>query len=389
MIDEKTAIIEWFITDKIQTFIVRKNCQPVVLPGTNDDVQSLTNWTNIYLRDYYNQKDEWRLKLNSRLEDLAKILDLDRILEQLPQEVDQLILVPYLGLHLFPLHALPINSQQGKAKSQILLDCFSAGVSYVPSCQLLQLAQTRERPDFTHLFAVQNPTDDLSYTNLEVEAIKSFFQTAEVLASQDASEAAVKVNQNLITAHCSHFSCHGYFNLESPLKSALILAEAKTEQIAQDKTIEDGFLTLGEIFGFNLNQCRIVTLSACETGLIDFRNISDEYIGLPSGFLVAGSPAVISSLWTVNQVSTAFLMIKFYENLRNQMSLALALNQAQLWLRDATIEKLLDWTRQLRLNDKFKKQFQKQVEDELELYNPEEKRFSSSFHWAAFYAVGQ
>lgn len=89
-------------------------------------------------------------------------------------------------------------------------------------------------------------------------------------------------------------------------------------------------LSLGEIFGLDLSQCRLVTLSACETGLTDFRSITDEYIGLPSIFLYAGSPTVVSSLWTVNDLSTAFLMIEFYQNMRAGNSVVLALNKAQL-----------------------------------------------------------
>jgi CHAT domain-containing protein len=44
---------------------------------------------------------------------------------------------------------------------------------------------------------------------------------------------------------------------------------------------------LGEIFGLSLNQCCLVILSACETVMIDTKSLSDEYIGLPSGFLYA------------------------------------------------------------------------------------------------------
>ncbi len=386
-LDNHTAIVEFYITgDQLLSFIfTHQTPQPIVWQSQAKDLDKLGKCVDGYFRGYNTKPYHWRHRLTTRLHLLAQILHIDEIIQQIPPECDQLILIPHLFLHLFPLHALPINSQQGKAKSEILMHRFPAGVSYAPSCQLLQLAQTRKRPDFTSLFAIQNPTGDLRYTNLEVEAIKSFFQTAEVLVSQDASEAAVKVNQNFTTAHCSHFSCHGYFHPESHLESALILAEAKTEKIVQDKTTEDGFLTLGEIFGFNLNQCRLVTLSACETGLIDFRNISDEYIGLPSGFLVAGSPAVVSSLWTVNDLSTAFLMIKFYENLRNQMSLAVALNQAQFWLRDATKEELQRWTSHLDLS----RNQREDLGDWFHKLGSIEKPFQEPYHWAAFCAIGE
>jgi CHAT domain-containing protein len=102
-------------------------------------------------------------------------------------------------------------------------------------------------------------------------------------------------------------------------------------------------LTLGEIFGLNLSQCRLVTLSACETGLTDPTSLSDEYIGLPSGFLYAGSPSVVSSLWTISYISTAFLITKFYNDLQQGVSVAVALNQAQRWLRDATGDELQQW----------------------------------------------
>ena len=386
-LNEQTAIIEFYITeDNLLNFIFTSQTkQPTVCQFQSKDLKKLEKWVNGYFRAYDNKPYHWQYRLNTRLYLLAKILHIDEIIQRIPPEYKRLILIPHQYLHVFPLHALPINSQQVEETSQILMDRFPAGVSYAPSCQLLELVQTRTRLDFTHLFAVQNPTDDLDYTNLEVEAIKSFFQATEVLASKKANEAAVKVNQNLTTAHCSHFSCHGYFNPESPLESALVLAEAKTEQIAQDKTIEDGFLTLGEIFGFKLNQCRLVTLSACETGLIDPTSISDEYIGLPSGFLVAGSPAVVSSLWTVNQVSTALLMIKFYENLQKPMSLPLALNQAQFWLRDATKEELQQWTNHLPLS----RNHREQLGDWFNKLGSLEKPFQEPYHWAAFCAIGQ
>jgi CHAT domain-containing protein len=41
----------------------------------------------------------------------------------------------------------------------------------------------------------------------------------------------------------------------------------------------------------------------------------DELLGLTRGFLSAGSPSVMMSLWTVDDEATAELMVKFYEEL--------------------------------------------------------------------------
>ncbi|NET61416.1 MAG: CHAT domain-containing protein [Symploca sp. SIO2E6] len=266
-----------------------------------------------------------------------------------------------------------------------LLDLFPQGVRYAPSCQVLQLSQNQQRPNFTKLFAIQNPTNDLYYTDLEVENILPLFPSSQVLARQDATETAVKTNQEMLVSHCHHFSCHGNFDLESPLKSALILAK--------DQSQEDGNLTLAEIFGLSLNQCRLVTLSACETGITPvFGNTyeynSDEYISLPSGFLYAGSPSVVSSLWRVNEFPTAFLMIKFYQNLsqfptKETGTVAIALNQAQIWLREVTKEALQEWTSHLSLtpNQKF------DLSHWLRKMPPKAQPFQSPYYWAGFCAI--
>ncbi|MEQ8998559.1 MAG: CHAT domain-containing protein [Coleofasciculus sp. B1-GNL1-01] len=239
--------------------------------------------------------------------------------------------------------------------------------------------------------AIQNPTDNLPYTDLEVEMSRTFFSSTQVLAKEEATESALKLNQELPLAHCIHFSCHGKFNLHSPLESSLILAK--------DEQPEDGRLTLAEIFGLTLNQCRLVTLSACETGLTGLNDISDEYISLPSGFLYAGSPSVVSSLWKVQDFSTAFLMIKFYENLSKlpkleEGTIAIALNQAQKWLRTLTsneFEKLLD-----KYHSQIEQIFAQLPKSKSRIFKASLKQarkrqpypFANPYYWAAFTAIG-
>jgi CHAT domain-containing protein len=404
-LDEHTAIIEWYIlNDKILAFIVTKKGEVTVWQSQPEDQQALYDWVNQYLQNYYNQKDQWHNSLGEELKELASILHIDEILTQIPKHCDKLILIPHRFLHLFPLHAIPIN--QNSENSSCLLDLFAGGVSYAPSCQLLQQVQQRKRPDFQSLFAIQNPTEDLNYTDLEVQVIQSYFNTSNVLKKTAATLTAIN-NTDLNTYHCTHFSCHGYFNLTNPSKSALILANAP---IADTPTKPDSerylnlragethdlekCLTLDRIFSLKLEKCRLVTLSACETGLIDFQNTSDEYIGLPSGFLLAGSQAVVSSLWTVSDLSTAFLMMKFYENLQTINSVSIALNQAQQWLRNLTTEEF----------EALLVKYQPQIE-EIFAQIPEEKRpvarailrrtckrkphpFAAPFYWAGFTATG-
>ncbi|HBL61698.1 MAG TPA: hypothetical protein DDZ80_25750 [Cyanobacteria bacterium UBA8803] len=395
-LDNRTAIIEWYITqDKFLAFILTPGTGGIsVWQSTSDDLKALLDWDNIYRKDYNEQKGNWRIQLPQRLEELTKILHLDELIEQLPKACNRLILIPHRFLHLFPLHALSLCHN---GKQVCLLDLFPEGVSYAPSCQLLLQAQKRQRRNFTHLFAIQNPTNDLTYTDLEVQAVADYFHSVDILKQEKATLAAIN-DANLNAIHCAHFSCHGYFNLNNPRKSALILADtpvavtpakpnAERYLILRDSEVHDldNCLTLDAILSLNLEQCRLVTLSACESGLIDFNNTSDEYIGLPNGFLVAGSPAVVSSLWTVNDLSTALLTIRFYENLKSGLTPAFALNQAQIWLRDATKEELQQWTDSLNLDATERRPLRRFFRDMEAGAQP----FASPYYWAAFCAIGQ
>ena len=397
-LEENTAIVEFYISfECFFTFIFGRNYeQPLVLRSSKEDLNELIDWRNAYLADYYQRPRDWSNQITSRLQKLAEILNLKKILQQLPKGCNQLILIPHRDLHLFPLHALPLPESKGKC----LLDSFSQGVGYSPSCQLLELVQNRQRPDFSHLFAIQNPTGDLRYTDMEVEVIQSYFDPAIILSQKEATKAAIN-NTNLKSSHCAHFSCHGLFDLENPRKSALILTGSETAKTTNLQLVSrrdgtnydlENCLSLDAVLELELEQCRLVTLSACETGLSDFKSTSDEYIGLPSGFLVAGSTNVVASLWKVDDLATALLMIEFYQNLQHNLPVALALNQAQTWLRDVTKQKLIEWTMNLRLRiDKLhlKREIREKVEQKLRLLKPYTQPYNESQYWAAFCAIGQ
>lgn len=407
LLNETTAALVWYVTEQdCFTWIVTRQWDiPQVVCLEIEERNALREWVNDYFQRYLQNKPDWQATLAEQLQALAKILRLEHILKSIPKDCNRLLLVPHRFLHLLPLHALPVQKLQGESHSSdlsrpssasdALLDCFPGGVSYTPSFQALQLAQRRQRPGFSQFVGVQNPTGDLNYADVEVSVVGRRFQpTAEILMGEAAQKDVVSTV--LQAAHCAHFACHGYFDFEFPLKSALVLAGAITKDAEQDEgekpmnadstggTVAlDKCLTLGEIFGLSLEQCRLVTLSACETGLTDFRSLTDEYVGLPSAFLYAGSPSVVSSLWAVNDISTALLMTKFYENLQTQPLSAVALNQAQRWLRGVRGDELKQWVeeRRLTLNPTLKLALQRQFS--------QEHPFRPPYCWGAFCAIGQ
>ncbi len=377
--DAETCLLQWYITgEKILAFLVSAEGEVKVWQSSEDDVKQLFDTIKNYLQLYYsgNGKQEWRNQLSNLLQTFADILHINDILALIPDTCQRLIIIPHWFLHILPIHAFPIN------KNQILQDKYN--IQYAPSCQILQkISQTFHHSEFNKLFAIQNPTKDLFYTDLEVNILSTFFTEPQVIAQDNATKNAVLPHLKSSDNHCYHFSCHGGFNPDNPLESALLLANKEP-------------LTLGEIFELRLHKCRLITLSACETGLIDLNSISDEYIGLPSGFLFAGSPSVVSSLWTVNDLSTSFLMIKLYEILfdeNQQVSVPVALKMAQNWLKNLTSEQFIleaDSMIDKLCHDKPRTaKSYKESARQLLVQNPEEYPFKNPFYWAAFIASGQ
>jgi CHAT domain-containing protein/tetratricopeptide (TPR) repeat protein len=122
-----------------------------------------------------------------------------------------------------------------------------------------------------------------------------------------------------------HFATHGMLNNIHPELSGLVLSLVDKEGRQQD-----GFLRLQDIYNLKL-QAELVVLSACQTGL--GKEIKGEgLIGLTRGFMYAGAPRVVASLWKVDDRATSELMKRFYQGMLGPeaLSAAGALQQAQL-----------------------------------------------------------
>lgn len=135
--------------------------------------------------------------------------------------------MPYRELHLFPLQALSIEKETRP------LDIFPGGVRYAPSCQLWQIARRNSAQNplqaEPNLFAIQNPMRDLPFANIEVEAIRTYLQQANILRQDIATKDALNQEPTATLfrlARHIHFACHGNFNFDKPMFYSIILAGA-------------------------------------------------------------------------------------------------------------------------------------------------------------------
>src|SRR4030095_2890581 len=155
------------------------------------------------------------------------------------------------------------------------------------------------------------------HINDEVEALKQLLPDADVFIGAEAVKD--RLRKYAATAGKIHIAAHGVFRADNPEFSSLRLGR--------------NWLNLFDLFNLNLG-AEITTLSACETGMNDVLG-GDELLGLARGFLRAGTPSLVVSLWMVNDKSTAQLMYRFYQGLREGLTKAGALREAILAVKTA------------------------------------------------------
>jgi CHAT domain-containing protein/tetratricopeptide (TPR) repeat protein len=151
---------------------------------------------------------------------------------------------------------------------------------------------------------------------------KTYFKAFDFDASQERAVSAETSEYRIL-----HFATHGLLNATRPEFSGIILS-------LYDKqgNPRDGFLRLNQIYKLNLSS-DLVVLSACRTAL--GKEVKGEgLIGLTRGFMYAGAPRVVASLWKVNDEATAELMKHFYQNhLQKKLAAAPALRLAQVQMQ--------------------------------------------------------
>lgn len=152
-----------------------------------------------------------------------------------------------------------------------------------------------------------------------------------------------------------HLATHGFFIDErdlSPARSPLLASGLVLAK--PDDSNANQILTAEELVAADFHKARLVTLSACETGLGE-KVTGQGVLGLRASLMAAGARCIVMSLWKVPDDATLLLMNRFYQNLwERNLPIAEALKEAQLSVRN-------------------------------EPYN----RFKEPVHWAGWVAVGE
>lgn len=391
LVDPTTALVLWHLSpDALTRFVVLPGEANPQVTATTQPAQQLETWLKDWDNDYQvyrakgktedswqRQQNPWRQNLALRLATLRDILEIPALEAAFTAAgITHLRLVPHRDLHRLPIHSLFAKP-------------FT--ITYLPSAQV-GLTLQQQRPCWTvtpqtSLLSIEEPANaylaPLVFAEIESALICQHFSHPTRLAADDATEArvmaALEAGSTLV-----HFTGHGFFNDRQPRQSALALAG--TDQ-----------LTVETIRSLSLPTCGLISLAACETAVTGTETIQADYVGLASAFLKAGAGAVLSTLWTVESVSNAWLMVYFYEQLQAGKSTAGSLREAQDWLRTVTNRDLATWlqahlTPELKIADSgvydaLATEMQ-EIQASTDRMEPSSLPYSDPYYWAAFVLTG-
>jgi CHAT domain-containing protein len=257
-----------------------------------------------------------------------------------------LIIIPDGPLSYLPFEALltrPVmNGEPDYRNLPYLIRDYDIGYSYSatlhfedkrrisrPAGNLLAFA-----PEYSDLLA-QVP--DLSYLDvyrdqlIPIPGVKEEVKMISHLIKSDLymDEQATEHNFKKLAANYDilHLAMHTIVDNENPMYSKL----AFTQNV---DSFEDGFLNTYEIYNMKYN-ARLAVLSSCKTGYGKIQK-GEGVMSLARGFMYAGCPSIVMTLWEVSDKSGARLMRDFYKSLKKGKSKTMSLRNAKLeFLRKA------------------------------------------------------
>ncbi|GAB4430796.1 MAG: CHAT domain-containing protein [Chloroflexi bacterium OHK40] len=306
-----TALVIYYsLDDEVLAFVVTSDTIQVVRRlGSEQAITRLANQLRFQtdtMRGPAGRKPAHQAQLLRRARHYLSAL-YDALLRPLAPWIGprRLVVVPDRALHYVPFHAL-FDGERYVIEEREVCTAPSAAV----------LLHCMRRPYSSNTRAVLLGIPDVRAPRVRDEVLTIGPLWAERVTLLDAEATLAALQQHAPTAKVLHLACHGQFRADSPLFSALQLA--------------DGRLTVRDAYELDLS-CDLVVLSACETGVSAIAP-GDELIGLARGFFAAGAPSLVVSLWMVDDATTTELMCTFYAGLHAGERPGAALRKAQLAL---------------------------------------------------------
>jgi CHAT domain-containing protein len=227
----------------------------------------------------------------------------------------RLLIVPHRELHYVPFAAL-----HDAKRNRFLIEDYR--ISYAPSASAWRFLRRSKPPVASRALVLGDPAgsmDALKQASREAKLVASRLGTTALLGT-DACESLIHDLYSQVDL--LHIAAHARYDGANPLFSFIALAPDGDEY--------DGNLEAQEILAeVDLTNVSLVVVSACKTAFGD-PSAGDEIVGLTRALLYAGTPAVVSTLWEIDDTATTVLMDAFYDRFVSGVPVADALREAQL-----------------------------------------------------------
>jgi CHAT domain-containing protein len=360
MYPQRTVLAEYFVTDdKTLLFIIREDFDiPYVIEINNRSLRDIRQFVSEHLSEHrIDEGGREVMKISGqKIRGLVERTFHDffgpfvtPLVSESPKgdkvtnEGDTIWFVPHDMLHYIPLHAIKIDGNY-------LID--RNPICYTPSASVMRFCHKKRKGRRENALVVGDSRNDLTFAHEEAFNVAQLFNTEAYLDGR-ATKSLIKekLKREGSDLDILHFACHGKFDPDRPLKSHIVLAQENSNIQKNTANVDEEKwnLTAEEIFGIEMH-ADLATLSACESGVND-RRPGDELIGLTRSLIYSGTPSVIVSLWTVDDLSTSLIMQHFYqellrkpkENDGHQITKAKALQSALQYARNLTRRQVAEY----------------------------------------------
>lgn len=183
----------------------------------------------------------------------------------------------------------------------------------------------------------QNGYEELPYTLGEVNNVNSLLKKRRIRTNLFTGEKGTEKQFRELdgkSVSLIHIATHGdYVTLkETEADDAMKCCFLIMSGANATEENNDGLLQADEISALNLRGCRMVVLSACNTGQGTLG--ADGIFGLQRGFKNAGVQTILMTLANVDDQASMLLMTRFYKNLTSGVPERESLIRAQQYLRE-------------------------------------------------------
>jgi CHAT domain-containing protein len=155
-----------------------------------------------------------------------------------------------------------------------------------------------------------------------IKEVQSINETvpSRVFINEKATEANFKKYASDYSV--LHLAMHTIMRDDNPLNSLLAFTNV------EEDSLEDNRLYAYEIYNLKLN-AHMAVLSSCNSGLGEMKK-GEGMMSLARGFIYAGCPSIIMTLWQVADKSSSELMTSFYKYLKRGRSKQEAMRLAKI-----------------------------------------------------------